>query len=266
LTSLILIGSGCLVCLMPLAIYLLFLAYLNQRQRPTMLSGPWDYACVLLGLSGFILLGGPVLLSTLDSAWRSYWFRGNFAHVKAVWAANNVLWSSIAASYIALLVIGVSLFMFLRRRVTVIYNVDASLLEDVLVGVMDSLNLNWRRVAGGFEIGGRKRRDLTNDSAGGDRPEKLQIVRVPEGLAGLTAFVHLDTFPGLRHAVLRWYDYDRSLRHEIESQLARIFESTESPDNPAGGWFMTAAVALFFIMLLWMAFLIYQMVSPPKAT
>jgi hypothetical protein len=263
LNTLVLIGSGCLVCLMPLSIYLLFLAYLNQRHRPTMVSGPWDFAGVLLGLSGFIVVGGPMLLSMLDSAWRSHLFRGNFAQVRAMWSANNVVWSAIATAYAVVLITGVSLFMYLRRKVTVIYNVDAVGMEDSLIGVLDALGINWRRVAGGFELGGRKRSAVIIDDDVAT-PDAVTSRRLPQDLAGLTAFVQFDAFPSLRHASLRWYDYDPPLRCEIELQLEKFFSTTESPDNPAGGWFMTAAVALFFIMLLWMGFLIYQMFAGPK--
>jgi hypothetical protein len=249
---------------MPLSIYLLFLAYLNQRHRPTMLSGPWDFAGVLLGLCGFIVVGGPMLLAMLDSAWRSHLFRGNFAQVRAMWSANNVVWSTIAIAYAVVLISGICLFIYLRRKVTVIYNVDAGALEDVFVGVLDALGINWRRVAGGFELGGRKRRSVIVDEDASQAADTVPSPRLPQDLAGLTAFVQLDVFPSLCHATLRWYDYDPPLRREVEIQLEKLFATTESPENPAGGWFMTAAVALFFIMLLWMGFLIYQMFAGPK--
>lgn len=265
MNSLVLIGSGCLVCLMPLAIYLLFLAYLNQRGRPTMVSGPWDYASLLLGLSGFILIGGPVLLSTLDAAWRAYWFGGNFNRVQAVWHTNSVIWSTIAAGYVAGLAGIVGTFMYLRRKVTVVYNVDTTTLESMLVGALDRLGLSWRRVAGGYDVGGRKRRPaILDDDGAAAAKAPAEVPPAPENLSGLTAFVQIDTFPSLGHATIRWEGYDPLLRREVESELAKVFAATESPHNPAGGWFMTAAVALFFVMLMWMAFLIYHMMTGPK--
>src|SRR4051794_41973769 len=61
---------------MPLAIYLLYLAHLNGRTPPTLVPGPWDFGAVLLGLSGFLLLAGPLLITLADSAWRGYAFGG----------------------------------------------------------------------------------------------------------------------------------------------------------------------------------------------
>src|SRR5258708_11566556 len=59
-----------LLCLFPLAIYFLILAILNRRDHPVAVSGTWDFAGVLLAASGFLLLGGPLLLRTLCDHWR----------------------------------------------------------------------------------------------------------------------------------------------------------------------------------------------------
>jgi hypothetical protein len=260
LHSLTLIGSGCLVCLMPLALYLFFLGTLNQRDHPTLMSGAWDFAAALLGLSGFLLAGGPVLLAALDSTWRSYLFRGNFAQIRAGWETNSIIWSTIAGLYLLLLTGGSALFLRARGRVTVIYNLDPSALPDMLTAALDSLGLPWRRVLGGYEIGGGHRRAVVADA---DVPPPRTGPKLDPG--GRTAFVVIDSFPGLRHATLKWLDPDPLLRRETEAALAKALDAAESPENPAGGWFMTASVSLFFILILWMAFLIYTIVANPRA-
>jgi hypothetical protein len=260
LHSLTLIGSGCLVCLMPLALYLFFLASLNQRPRPTLVSGSWDFAAALLGLSGFLLVGGPVLLSALDSTWRSYLFRGNFAQVRAAWETNSIIWSTIAGFYLVLLGGGSALVLRARGRVTVIYNLDPATLPDTLTAALDGLGLPWRRVLGGYEIGGKRRKAVVLDD---DAPAADAKPALDPG--GRSAFVVIDTFPGLCHASLKWLDPDPLLRREVEAALVKALDATESPENPAGGWFMTASVSLFFILILWMAFLIYTMVANPRA-
>ncbi len=266
MSSLILIGAGCLVCLMPLALYLFFLAWLNQRQRPTLVSGPWDFACVLLGLSGFLLVGGPILLSLFDSTLRSHLFSGNFERMRTAWNANSMIWSTIAASYFALLVCCIVLLLLLRRRVTIIYNVDTTTLEETLITALDSLGLPWQRVVGGFQIGGRslKKTTILDDEETSEKPT-APISRQPVLLAGQSAFFRIEAFPAFHHATLRWRDYDPLLRGEIEAQLEKTFAQTESPPNSAGGWFMTASIALFFVMLAWMGFIIYWIISHPKA-
>ena len=55
-----------LVFLFPLAIYCLIVSLLNRRPRPVMVSGTWDFAGVLFAVSGFLLLGGPVMLTSLS--------------------------------------------------------------------------------------------------------------------------------------------------------------------------------------------------------
>src|SRR5271154_6686602 len=61
---------GALVFLFPVAAYCLFVAMLNSRHHPTMISGPWDFAGVLFALSGFLLAGGPAMLGAFYSGWR----------------------------------------------------------------------------------------------------------------------------------------------------------------------------------------------------
>jgi hypothetical protein len=215
---------------------LLFLATLNHRRRPTMLSGVWDFTCLLLGLSGFLIAGGPVLVSAIDSGWRSYWFGGNFADLKKVWHTNSVIWSIIAGGYLTALAGLIGLFMFLRKRTTVIYNVDAQALPEILIAALDACGLTWRQFRGGVEI----------------------------GRAGIGGFVSIQSFPALRHVSLKWSDEDPLVRQQVDAAIDTLLQTSESPANPAGGWFMTVAVALFAIMVIWMVFLVWVLLAHPK--
>src|SRR5687768_10963759 len=156
---------------MPLALYLLFLSFLNQRERPTLMSGPWDFACLMLGLSGFLLVGGPVVLSLFDSTLRSHLFSGNFQQMRTAWDANSRIWSLIAASYLALLILCIMLVLMIRRSVTIVYNVDTSTLETMVSQVLDALGIGWTRIIGGFQIGGRikKARPILDDHASAEQ-------------------------------------------------------------------------------------------------
>ena len=40
--------TGTFVCVFPLMLYCLFLAGLNNRPRPTLVAGSWDFAMVVL--------------------------------------------------------------------------------------------------------------------------------------------------------------------------------------------------------------------------
>ena len=63
-------------CLIPLAMYLLYMARITRRDHPTPVSGAWDFAGLAVGLSGFIVFGGGLLLTLFQSNFR-YWMRGN---------------------------------------------------------------------------------------------------------------------------------------------------------------------------------------------
>jgi hypothetical protein len=60
--------------------------------------------------------------------------------------------------------------------------------------------------------------------------------------------------------VLRWRDYDLLLRSEVEAALEKALQTKESPANSIAGWFMTASIGIFFVMLLWVSCLIYLLV------
>lgn len=257
LNSLVLIGSGCLIALMPLALYFLFLAFLNQRSRPTLLNGVWDFTFVLLGLSGFIIVGGPVLLAIVDSTWRSYWFGGNLGDVQKVWNASSGVSSGIACGYLGLLALLIGIGLYVRRSVTVIYNVDSSSLDPLLITSLEAKQLVWRRVLGGIEIGTRKRGTENSDSDLADAHPSARA------LSGKTALLRIDSFPSFHHTTLRWQHYDQILRLEVEAELDKQVQAIECPGNPVGSWFKTAALMMLFIMLAWMGFLIYMIVVRP---
>jgi hypothetical protein len=229
--------ASSLVCLMPVAIYLLFLAHLNHRRSPTMLSGQWDFTYLLLGLSGFLLTGGPLLLVTLDSAWRNFAFNGTFGRLREAWHGSGAAGSTIVGGYLVAMAALIGFFMNLRRKVTVIYNIDPVSLQGMLTAAVDARDLGWRSVLGGIEI-----------SAGKFR----------------TALVLIDTFPTARHATLRWVDSDPLLRRDVETELASAMRLTQSPVNPFGGWLLTTAVATFTTMLLCMIYLIWTVFTNHK--
>ena len=89
----------------PLAVYCLFLAFLNGRQRPTVFSGTVDLMFLAIGLSGLFLAGPGRLLIPLNVL--TFWGVG-------AWA----LW---VAFYLSIVLIVVRK---LRRRI-VVYNFSA---------------------------------------------------------------------------------------------------------------------------------------------
>jgi hypothetical protein len=243
--NLILIGSGCLVCLMPVAIYLLYLSHLNSRNPPTLVPGPWDFAAVLLALSGFLLLSGPLLLTLVNSVWRYYAF-GNWANLKFVSSKEAWAASLIVIGYLIILAAGITFLLRRRRPVTAIYNVDPLGLEGGLVAVLDELGYAWRRVNATIEIGAKK---LTEP-----------VEPVDRFSAGESATLRIDAFPSTAHATLRWGGAYEDVRREVEGVLPRALPSAGR--NPVAGWMFTAAVSIMVVMLLWLIVLVVVIMDP----
>src|SRR5262245_36772142 len=88
--TLYLLLVGILVCLFPLALYFLYLAWLHQRPQPTLVPGRWDFVGVLVALSGFLLVGGPAVLTL--AAMRFRFREGSFAEAREVWAEAGNAW------------------------------------------------------------------------------------------------------------------------------------------------------------------------------
>jgi len=243
--TLILIGSGCLVCLMPVAVYLLYLSHLNSRTPPTLVPGPWDFTAVLLGLAGFLLLSGPLFLTLVNSVWRSYAF-GNWAELRFVSRTEAIAGSLMAVGYLIILGAVIALLVRARRPVTAIYNVVPEGVEAALVGILEELGYPWQRANGFIEIGTKK---LSEPADPTDR-----FAPPP------TATVRLDRFPSTSHATLRWGGASAGIRREVEAQLPRLLLPPAS--NPVAGWMFTAAVSVMVIMLLWVVVLIFIAVVP----
>jgi hypothetical protein len=246
--TIIFIGSGCLVCLMPLAVYLLYLSYLNGRPMPTMISGPWDFAAVLLGLAGFLIMLGPMLITLIDSTWRANVF-GGWATLRSVGRREALAGSIMATGYFFILIGTILLLLRARKRVTAIYNVEAGRVESALTGLLDERGYPWRRNQGRIEIGVKKT---------AEPPEPAARFFPHE-----TATVRVDSFAGLGHATLKWGGAWINVRSEIETDLIGLLPSYRAGRNPIAGWMFTAAMTVMIVMLLWLVVMIYLMVTPP---
>jgi hypothetical protein len=221
----------CLVgsfCLSPLAVYLLWLAQITRRRRPTILAGSWDFVGLLIGLSGFILFGGALVLSILQTNFR-YWMRGNFEGLRSAWIQERVTWILLAAMYLILVVGGITLTLLSRRRSLVMYNIDPDVLETTLFEVFEQMN----------------------------RPVERRG-NVWFGAMGVPLF-ELERFSRGRTVTLRWVSEDRLLYQELERQLRETARTFAADYNPASDWLMAAAVGAGCSTLACFGLLIYAM-------
>src|SRR6516225_1457399 len=65
-----------LAFLLPFSIYLSILGSINRRRHPVMVSGVTDFIGILFAASGFLLFGGPGILTGLGEEWRMFWLIG----------------------------------------------------------------------------------------------------------------------------------------------------------------------------------------------
>ncbi len=233
-SSIIHIGSGSLVCLMPAAIYFLYLANLNAKPHPVTVPGGWDFTATLLGLSGFILISGPLFLTLIDSRWRATAF-GNWTELRTLGAKEARAWSLMSAGYFLLLLGIIPGLIRLRRAVTAVYNVQPIQLETALAAVFADLNVTWKRLGPIWSL----------TDAAGHPAGRLTVVG----------------FHAMNHAVLKWAGVPAGLRPVVESMLEKVFAQMGGPRSAVAGWMYTAAVTVMLVMLFWMVLLVVLMTS-----
>jgi hypothetical protein len=215
---------GCIACLFPLMVYCLAVAWLNQRRTPTLVPGSWDAAGTVLGLSGFLALGGPTILQALREGWRAGFARDGFQTLRNFNGDPNWPWLLLWWVYIVAVLLGATWAVRARARTTSVYNVDPAVLEGVIARVLDGLGLTWQQRAGVYHLAGRA----------GD---------------GRGCVFETESFPIMSHVTLRWSRDAGLLRREIEMQLAKELDRVETPPTPVAGWFLTAATSIFVFLL-----------------
>jgi hypothetical protein len=251
-----------LAFLLPLAVYLLALGAVNRRRHPLVVPGIWDFIGVLFAASGFLLFGGPVVLTCLNERWRMAWLLGQSPG--SAGADGEVpVWALLAAVYFALVVGGAALMLRRRRHCTAIYNVEPEVVEEALAETCTHLGLSPVR-SGNLLLFG-----IAVGRAGALRPPLQEGIQAPHylpppsqeasrpdprlaagELAGQAAILEVDAFAPMHHVTLRWDLADPALRHAVEAALARRLARTPAPESELGGWLVLVGSTLLFGSLL----------------
>src|SRR5207253_5362219 len=106
------------------------------------------FAGLLFAASGFLLLGGPALLSSLslNETWRRFWLLAKdepgITQEDLLLTVRLVLF----ALYFVLVVGGAAFLLWRRRRMTAIYNVDPAVVETVLGQVLERWQLSFVQI------------------------------------------------------------------------------------------------------------------------
>jgi len=270
---------GALVFLFPVAAYFLYLAMLNSREHPTVVSGPWDFAGVLFATSGFLLAGGPSVMGAFYRNYRMAVTQGQMPRISRMIAEDDwYVWVTLWAAYFVVVVAGAVFMLWRRRSTTVIYNVDPAAFDEALEQSFDQLHLASTRIGNRLAVcpapPGPEGLDPSLVEAvqapetrplgprlatlGGDGPiARLQTAGHPSEDA---AALDLDVFPAMKNVTLRWRQAKETLRQDVEAELARRLQDVTTPENPAAGWFLTLAACLFgALFLALIAFIIFSM-------
>ena len=212
-----------LACLFPLTLYCLYLAMLHHRSRPTMMSGAWDTAGMLLALSGFLVVGGSTLVFTLHGSAHDWLVRGSTFHdLRRLSTQESQLTWILWGGYLLVVVGGSIALMRQREDTTSLYNIAPEELEDLLKATFARLNLPVERRGARWLLG----------PAGDPR-----------------AVLEADGSAPMRHVSLTWVFAGPALRRELEAELERELVSFSTPESSTSNWFMTVAGALFFLMV-----------------
>jgi hypothetical protein len=256
--------------LVPLGLYLLLLGWINRQPRPVLVSGTWDFVGVLFAASGFLLVGGPAVLTSLNERWRMFWVLGETGSVTEGLDGARQVYLFLASLYF-LLVVGVCWGVFARRRATTsIYNVEPALLEDAIAESCEQLGLEPIRSGNVFVFGlvlDPPARRPVGIQAPHALPRAPAAAPVPveepapaEELAGQNAVLEVESFPAMKHVTLRWDPADTAVRAAVEADLDRRLGRLGSPYHETGAWLTLAGSGLLGLSMLITFVLLLRMI------
>ena len=220
------------VFLIPLGIYLLVLGHVNRQARPIFVSGTWDFIGLLFAASGFLLFGGPAVLSSLNESWRQFWLLGDTTSAQEDLTRHWVFWVALSAIYFALVVGGCAFGFWRQRQLTSIYNVEPTLVEEVLDEVCERYGLAPLRSGHLFVFG--LERDRQGPLAEQIAAQRAAGAGPGQELGGQTAILEIEPFAALSHVTLRWAPPDSPLRPVLEAELNRGLSVLDAPYHETG--------------------------------
>jgi hypothetical protein len=239
--------------LWPLAAYLLVLGLINRRSYPLMVSGVWDFVGLLVGVSGFLTLGGPLILDRLNDQLRLGWLARPGSGSETINPAQLGL--ILHLLYFLVIVLGVTFLLARQRHLTSLYNIDPEQLEEALEETFSRLGLHPLRSGRTFFFRATVVRETPREepvsTATGITPERRldapQESASPAPLDTPAAVLEIDPFVSFRHVTLRWDPVRGAVREEVEAELARTL--AESPTEPGEVSFWLILAGLFLLGL-----------------
>ena len=206
------------LCLAPFSTYLSWLSILNRRLQPTVLRGSADLIALCVGLSGFLVIGGALVVGLTNSNAR-FAARGNWEQILAAWGQEQTTWLLIAGVYTLLVGGFIGWLAMARQRTLVIFSVDRWVLDQTVNEILTDL---------------------------GQTPIRQgQLWSTPQG----GPLVEINYFQGMYHATVKWLGPDRRLGEELERELRRRLASVAEVGNVSSVWLLWAALTCMIVML-----------------
>jgi hypothetical protein len=241
--------------LLPLALYLLLLGWVNRQPRPLLVSGTIDFIGLLFAASGFLLLGGPAALSGFNEHWRLVWLLGETGGA----TEGGLDWLRKQGLFLATLyffvIVAACVVVFRRRRgMTCVYNAEPAVVESALVEACERLGLEPIR-SGNLFVFGLSREAPARRPGGLQAPHVLPrrgarvTPGVEEELAGHDAILDVEAFAAMKHVTLRWEPHDTPLRRPVEAELERRLASAGAPYHDTGAWLGLVGSALLVLAM-----------------
>lgn len=237
-----------LACLFPLTLYCLFLALVHQRRTPTMISGVWDFAGVLLGLSGFLIVGTSVFLLSISPHGRAFFLGGGtIGDLIRVDRHGNRFTLLLWTSFFLTLGASLAVVLFQRRHFTVLYHLTPLEAEEILKNVLAGLQLSVTRRGPRWYIGYEQRSSSRPIELRPIGPEDTFLVQEFDQLR--KAVIDIEGSTALRYVSLHWRFATAALRREIEAELSRQLANFPASEGSVGAWLMTATGSAFILMI-----------------
>ena len=248
--------------LVPLALYLLLLGWVNRQPRPMFVSGPIDFVGVLFAASGFLLVGGPAALSAANENWRMFWLLGETASpAEGALEAPRQAWMIVAGLYFVVVVAVCAVVLWRRRAITCVYNVEPAAVDSALAEACARLGLAPIRSGGlyvfGLSAGPGEVRHPEGIQAPHVRPRSGQAPVRSEEYGGQSGILEVEPFEAMKHVTLRWEPADTPLRAAVEGELERRLAAAGSPYHETAGWLglmgsslLVLSAAVLFVLVL----------------
>lgn len=221
--------------LVPMGVYLVILGLLHRRGQPLVVSGTFDLIGLLFGLSGFVIVGGPAILSSLHERWRLWWLLGDPGAPREPLDTYFPLWVACSVLYFFVVLGGVVWLFRHYRALTSIYGIEPQHVPSALSAACQQLNLSLRPLA-----------------------ERRFLIESPEG----AATVDVEPFDLMSNVTLRWSPAATGVRRPLEEALARELEDAPPPEHDVGLWLCSAGLLLMSFAVLILFVLIMRPTYP----